>query len=97
MSTTTTSLRLPADLLEAFDRLAESLGRTRSTLMIEALRDYAERENRWQAELEERIAGADRGDFVPDDETAAWWAAHSTPEERARALHDATRDLGLPE
>ena len=96
MSTATTSLRMPTDLLDTFDRLAEALGRNRSTLMIEALRDYAERESRWQSELVERIAGADVGDFVPEDEMNAWWAAHSTPDARARARHEVSQDLGLP-
>jgi predicted transcriptional regulator len=97
MTTTTTSLRLPVDLLATFDRLAETLGRHRSTLMIEALQDYAERESRWQAEMERRIAAADQGDFVSDEEMEAWWATHSTREERTRARREVASDRGLAE
>ena len=38
------SLRVPSDLIEAFDRLAAALDRPRSWVMVRALRQYLESE-----------------------------------------------------
>src|SRR5579875_1514367 len=57
--------RLPADLVERFEKLAAAMDRPRSWVMLRALRQYLEAEG---AELEEDIeslAEADRGEVEP--------------------------------
>jgi predicted transcriptional regulator len=71
MSTPSLSVRLPAEMLEQLERLAESTGRTKSFLAAEALRGYLEREA-WQIEeIEKWIQEAEAGDFASDDEARA--------------------------
>jgi metal-responsive CopG/Arc/MetJ family transcriptional regulator len=55
----TVTISLPPDLAVEVDRLAEQEGRTRSELLREAFRQYAERRRRWDqlfAYGEERVA-----------------------------------------
>jgi predicted transcriptional regulator len=63
------SLRVPSDLIEAFDKLA-ALERPRSWVMVRALRQYVEDgEGAEIAEDTESIAELDRGEIVPFDES----------------------------
>jgi predicted transcriptional regulator len=55
------SLRVPDDPIEAFDRLAATLDRPRSWVMVRALRQYLENEG---AEDAASLAGLDRGEMV---------------------------------
>jgi predicted transcriptional regulator len=48
-ATDTVTISLPPDLASAVDRLAREEGRTRSGLLREAFRQYAERRRRWDA------------------------------------------------
>ncbi|MGC2412545.1 MAG: ribbon-helix-helix protein, CopG family [Stellaceae bacterium] len=64
------SLRVPSDLIEAFDRLAAALDRPRSWVMLRALRQYLdEGEGAEIAEDTESLAELDRGETVPFEET----------------------------
>jgi predicted transcriptional regulator len=65
LPSTHVTLRLPAELVERFDKLAAAMDRPRSWVMLRALRQYLEAEG---AEVEddiERLAEADRGEFEP--------------------------------
>ena len=62
------SLRLPADLIEAFDRLAEALDRPRSWVMLRALRWYLDEEGAEIFEDGESLAELDRGERVSTEE-----------------------------
>ena len=65
LPSTHVTLRLPADLVEHFDRLAAALERPRSWVMQRALRQYLDAEG---AEIEEDIASIaqlDRGEEKP--------------------------------
>lgn len=65
LPSTHVTLRLPADLVERFDKLATAMERPRSWVMLRALRQYLEAEG---AEVEddiERLAEADRGEVEP--------------------------------
>lgn len=65
LPSTHVTLRLPADLVERFDKLAAAMDRPRSWVMLRALRQYLEAEG---AEVEddiERLAEADRGEVEP--------------------------------
>jgi predicted transcriptional regulator len=63
------SLRLPHDVIEAFDSLAKALDRPRSWVMLRALRCYLEEEGAEIFEDLESIAELDRGEVVPFEET----------------------------
>jgi predicted transcriptional regulator len=64
------SLRVPSDLIEAFDKLAAALERPRSWVTVRALRQYVEDgEGAEIAEDTESIAELDRGEIVPFDES----------------------------
>jgi predicted transcriptional regulator len=63
------SLRVPNDLIEAFDKLAAMLDRPRSWVMLRALRQYLEDEGAEIAEDAESLAELDRGERVPFEES----------------------------
>lgn len=77
---TSMSMRLPKKLAEQLGALAESTGRSRSFLAVQALQDFVEREA-WQlAEIHKALAEADAGDFATDDEMKALdakWGRHA--------------------
>ena len=63
------SLRVPNDVVVAFDRIAAALERPRSWVMLRALRQYLhEGEGREIEEDTESIAQLDRGESVPFEE-----------------------------
>ena len=59
------SLRVPDDLIQAFDKLAVILERPRSWVMLRALRQYLEDEGAEIAEDVESLAELDRGESAP--------------------------------
>jgi predicted transcriptional regulator len=64
------SLRIPNDLIEAFDRIATALERPRSWVMVRALRQYLEEgEGREIEEDTESLAELDRGESAPFEES----------------------------
>jgi predicted transcriptional regulator len=63
------SLRVPSELIEAFDRLAEALDRPRSWVMVRALRQYLEEgEGAEITEDAESLAQLDRGETVSSED-----------------------------
>ena len=65
------SLRLSDELDQQLVSLAKATGRTKSWLANQAIQDFIAREA-WQvAQIEQAIAEADAGDFVPAEEMAA--------------------------
>jgi len=65
LPSTHVTLRLPADLVERFDRLATAMERSRSWVMLRALRQYLDAEGAEIAEDIESIAELDRGEGEP--------------------------------
>ncbi len=64
----TITIRIPSDLKEKLDLLAQETGRSKSYLAAEALRSYVELEA-WQvSEIQKGIEEADAGDFVSEEE-----------------------------
>jgi predicted transcriptional regulator len=59
------SLRVPADLIETLDKIAAALERSRSWVMLRALRQYVADEG------QEGIAEAERGEMVPIEDVLA--------------------------
>ncbi len=65
------TLRVPTDVVEAFDRLAKVLDRPRSWVMVRALRNYLEEEGAEVLEDVEALAELDRGETVPAEDVIA--------------------------
>lgn len=65
------SIRTDSDLLSQLTTLAEAIGRTRSFLINQAMREFVEREA-WQvAAIQKAVQAADAGDFATSEEVAA--------------------------
>ncbi len=62
------SLRVPADLVEAFDTIAKGMERDRSWVMLRALKQYLETEGADVLRELEGIAALDRGEGVDFDQ-----------------------------
>ena len=62
------SLRVPSDLIEAFDRIAAALERPRSWVMVRALRQYLDDEGAEITEDTESLAELDRGETVSSED-----------------------------
>ena len=65
------SLRVPAELIETLDKIAAVLERSRSWVMLSALRQYIADEGKEVLDIQEGIAEADRGELIPFDEVMA--------------------------
>jgi predicted transcriptional regulator len=63
------SLRVPNDLIQAFDKLAAILDRPRSWVILRALRQYLEDEGAEFIEDAESLAELDRGESAPLEES----------------------------
>ena len=76
------SLRLPNDLIDAYDKLAAELERPRSWVMLRALRMYLEEEGAEIIEDGESLAQLDRGEIVTSEDLLR----------NVRAIIDAARE-----
>ena len=79
------SLRVPKDLIQAFDKLAAILERPRSWVMLRALRQYLEDEGAEIAEDVESLAELDRGEIVSAEDLRRQLEEIIANPERARA------------
>jgi predicted transcriptional regulator len=80
------SLRVPSDLIEAFDRLAAALDRPRSWVIVRALRQYLdEGEGAEIAEDTESLAELDRGETVSSEDLRRRMEEIIEKAEKARA------------
>lgn len=65
------SLRVPADVVEALDKVATILDRPRSWVMLRALRRYLSEEGQEILDVQEGIAELDQGEGMPFDDVLA--------------------------
>jgi predicted transcriptional regulator len=79
------SLRVPNDLIQAFDKLAAMLERPRSWVMLRALRQYLEDEGAELAEDAESLAELDRGESVSAEDVRRQVKRIIARTEKARA------------
>ncbi|HTT78388.1 MAG TPA: ribbon-helix-helix protein, CopG family [Stellaceae bacterium] len=79
------SLRVPQDLIEAFDRIATALERPRSWVMLRALRHYLDDEGAEVLEDAESIAELDRGEVATSEEMERRLDVITAKAEQARA------------
>ena len=82
-STTILSSRVPLHTKIALDQLAKATGRTRNTLVQEALRRFIEQQRRQIGEIEAGIRDAAAGVFVSDAEMEETWAEFGLAPEAA--------------
>ena len=80
------SLRVPDDIIAAFDKLAAMLERPRSWVMLRALRQYLDEEGAELAEDAESLAELDRGEVVTSEELRQSLEEIIDRAEKARAL-----------
>ncbi|MDP2825239.1 MAG: CopG family ribbon-helix-helix protein [Sulfuritalea sp.] len=77
MDTAILTLRLPVEVKQQLDQLAEVTHRSKSWLAGEAIRQYLDLEA-WQiGEIGKALIEADAGDFATDDEVAAVMARYA--------------------
>jgi len=65
------SLRVPADMLESIDKVAKSVERPRSWVILRALRFYLADEGQEFLDIQEGIDELDRGEGIPSEQV---WA-----------------------
>lgn len=72
----TINVRLPADLHQQLEELAQATARTKSFVTLEALTSYLA-EQSWQVQdIKAGLAQAEQGDFASEEEVAAVFARH---------------------
>lgn len=88
MGTYVTSLRIPAEVRDQYEQLAEATGRTRGYLMAEALATYVRRQL-WQVhKIQRSLEHAQTGLIVPTEEMDALFDRLTTSEALERAQRD---------
>ena len=65
------SVRLSADVLEKLDRVAAVMQRSRSWVILDALREYLAHEGQEALDIQAGIEEADRGETVPFEQVLA--------------------------
>lgn len=71
MDTAVLTLRVPAEIKQQLDKLADATHRSKSWLAGEAIQRYLDLEA-WQVgEISQALAEADAGDFATDEEVTA--------------------------
>lgn len=83
-TTGTVTISLPPDLASEVDRLARQEGRTRSELLREAFRQYAERRRRWDQLF---AYGESRAAAVGLSEASVTTAVKTRRRARGQAAH----------
>lgn len=64
------TIRVPDEVADRLNQIAQKLDRSRSYMAAQAIEDFVSREE-WQlAEIEAGIAEADRGEFASDEDVA---------------------------
>jgi predicted transcriptional regulator len=64
------TIRVPDEVADRLDQIAQKLDRSRSYMAAQAIEDFVSREE-WQlTEIEAGIAEADRGEFASHDDVA---------------------------
>lgn len=72
----TTSLEIRPELQDRLDSLAMQTHRSESELVNEALESYLQRTQLYITKLKQRVAEADAGQFVGDEEMERFFLSH---------------------
>lgn len=82
MKSTTITLRVDTDVNRRLERLAKSMGRSRSFLAAEAIKEYLEI-NEWQvAGTKRAITSLDRGERIAHEQVKDWVASWGSANEK---------------
>jgi predicted transcriptional regulator len=65
------SIRVPADVVETLDKVAAGMERSRSSVILRAIRQYLADEGQEVLDVLEGIAEAERGEMIPFEEVLA--------------------------
>ena len=65
------SVRLPAELIERLDKVAAALDRSRSWVILDAVRTYLADEGQEALDIQASLGEADRGETVPVERVLA--------------------------
>ncbi|MGA8148033.1 MAG: CopG family transcriptional regulator [Gallionellaceae bacterium] len=76
----TTPLEIRSDLKAQLDSLAMETHRSESELVNEALESYLQRTQLYITRLKQRVAEADAGQFVADEEMENFFLTHGEPD-----------------
>ncbi len=68
----TFSVRLPEDLRQEVDRLAETQQRSRAFIIKEAVEAYVAEQHAYELAIKEALIEADKGVFVSGEKALAW-------------------------
>jgi len=72
-------LKVRSDLKDQLDHLAQEIHRSETDLVNEAVAQYLARQRKIIGHIQEGLAQAQRGEFVPDDEMEEFFASHGEP------------------
>ncbi len=101
MDTSTITIQLSSDLTTQYDVLAQATGRSRETLIGEALQEYLVREVEDLARVAQAVAQADRSEFATNEEMEGLFTEFGgVPDQRAVLRAEMDKSLrtayGLP-
>jgi predicted transcriptional regulator len=65
------SVRIPADMIETLDKIAAGMDRSRSWIILDAIREYLADEGQEVLDVLDGLAEAERGETVPAEEVLA--------------------------
>ena len=68
----TFSVRLPEDLRQEVDRLAENQQRSRAFIIKEAVEAYVAEQHAYERAVAEGLSEADKGVFISGEKALAW-------------------------
>ena len=68
MAIRTASIRVDEQVLDRLDRLAQTMDRSRSWVIAQAIEQYLDHEEWFVQAVEAGIEAADRGDLIPPDQ-----------------------------
>lgn len=72
-------LEVRSDLKDQLDHLADEIHRSETDLANEAVSLYLAHQRKIIGQIQEGLAQAQRGEFVPDDEMEAFFASYGEP------------------
>ena len=93
MANSTTSIRLPEDVLRALDELADATARNRNYLITEAVKEYVARETRHLQYIREGLRQIEAGEVASSEQVDEFWAGWITPEALAEARAETAAEL----
>jgi predicted transcriptional regulator len=93
MANSTTSIRLPEEVLRALDDLAGATARNRNYLITEAVKEYVARETWHLHRIREGLRQVEAGEVASSEQMDEFWSGWITPEALAEARSEIAAEL----